>query len=395
MTNIKQFASREPWIDNVKMFAIICVVVSHCFHYFSVEPYEACPIRPFFNAFNMHLFALISGYNAYRSMSKIDSLKNLISYVDKLSLRIALPCVAYSLISHIVTNVFIKHSYTGSLLWIVVFALFCVAVWLITCYQTDYRKIMQEKRLGGAFYVISGYLFKILLLIYVCSPVAGWFFRYLLITLIGMGISTYLCQMIFKGSWNLANVFLFVIIMYCIPVLGTSELAIIFAMGYILKYFEGRNVALLNKSFLWSILFLVFGLIFFYLCYYANGNTLHNTFYESSVFILMKEGVWYIFVFRQMCAICLSMSLLIIIKQFSKSYNWFSYWGARTLPLFGIHVIFISLLNYYLPVINLSCFGLLGASLLLGSILTFVTCSFLVVVQKSRLGNIMIMGNLK
>lgn len=143
------FLQREAWIDNIKMFAILCVVVSHCFHYFTLQPYEVFPIRPFINAFNMHLFALISGYNVYRSMSKIDSLKNLISYVDKLSLRIALPCVAYSLISHIVTNVFIKHSYTGSLLWILVFALFCVAVWLITCYQSDYRKIMQEKRLGG------------------------------------------------------------------------------------------------------------------------------------------------------------------------------------------------------------------------------------------------------
>lgn len=93
---------RIAWIDNVKAFAILCVVISHCFHFFSSAPYEAFAIRPFVNAFNMHLFFFIAGVTSINGLRKIINFNLLLGYLHKIIWRISVPCFVYFIISHIV-----------------------------------------------------------------------------------------------------------------------------------------------------------------------------------------------------------------------------------------------------------------------------------------------------
>lgn len=103
ISNQKQ--ERIIWIDNAKAFAIWCVVFSHCFHFFSSAPYEAFAIRPFVNAFNMHLFFFIAGITSISGLRKIININTLLCYFHKLIWRISAPCFVYSIISRLVGGV--------------------------------------------------------------------------------------------------------------------------------------------------------------------------------------------------------------------------------------------------------------------------------------------------
>lgn len=97
MTNmeIKLINQRIAWIDNIKLFAILCVILYHSSSFVTHEIYSAGWIL---ETFNMALFFFISGLTSYYSIGKIMCLKDLISYVYKKFIRMLLPCIFVSLL---------------------------------------------------------------------------------------------------------------------------------------------------------------------------------------------------------------------------------------------------------------------------------------------------------
>ena len=93
-TTIKNIR-RIAWIDNVRFFAMLCVILYHSSALVTNEYYYAGWI---IESFNMALFFFLSGLTAYNSIGKIKSLKDYIEFFKKKFLRIMLPCLFVSLL---------------------------------------------------------------------------------------------------------------------------------------------------------------------------------------------------------------------------------------------------------------------------------------------------------
>ena len=92
---INKTCGRIAWIDNARFFAILCVILYHSSQLVSNEYYYAGWI---IESFNMALFFFLSGLTSYRSIGKIESLKDWLDFFKKKFIRIMLPCMFVSLL---------------------------------------------------------------------------------------------------------------------------------------------------------------------------------------------------------------------------------------------------------------------------------------------------------
>ena len=89
--------SRIAWIDNIRLFAILCVIFGHCWYLGdpnALGGYEVAGYhfqKLFIVSFNMPLFVFLSGYCAYNGITSIKSFDSLVSYWKKIAMRIAIP----------------------------------------------------------------------------------------------------------------------------------------------------------------------------------------------------------------------------------------------------------------------------------------------------------------
>lgn len=86
---------RIAWIDNVKFFAMLCVILYHSSALVVNEYYYAGWI---IETFNMALFFFLSGLTSYRSVEKINSFNDWFNFSKKKFIRIMLPCMFVSLL---------------------------------------------------------------------------------------------------------------------------------------------------------------------------------------------------------------------------------------------------------------------------------------------------------
>ena len=86
---------RITWIDNVKLFAMLCVILYHSSALVINEYYYAGWI---IETFNMALFFFLSGLASYHSIGKIDSFESWFDFSKKKFIRIMLPCLFVSLL---------------------------------------------------------------------------------------------------------------------------------------------------------------------------------------------------------------------------------------------------------------------------------------------------------
>lgn len=93
MKNVVFDRSRIVWMDNVRMFAMVCVMLGHTWRLID------CPLPvwlgDFILAFNMPLFVLISGFMAAKSLGKINNWSDFLWYMNKISKRIMIPAVMF------------------------------------------------------------------------------------------------------------------------------------------------------------------------------------------------------------------------------------------------------------------------------------------------------------
>ena len=86
---------RIAWIDNIKLFAILCVVLYHSCALVANEKYYVGWV---IETFNMALFFFLSGLTSYGSVGRIVGFKDLVDFGKKKFLRIMLPCMFVSLL---------------------------------------------------------------------------------------------------------------------------------------------------------------------------------------------------------------------------------------------------------------------------------------------------------
>lgn len=90
----KAFHYRIAWIDNIRLFAILCVILYHSSQLVENKMYFGWIIE----SFNMALFFLLSGFTSYKSLNRIEDFNGLKEFAQKRFLRILLPCVFMSLL---------------------------------------------------------------------------------------------------------------------------------------------------------------------------------------------------------------------------------------------------------------------------------------------------------
>lgn len=86
---------RIAWIDNVRFFAMLCVILYHSSVLVKNEYYYAGWT---IESFNMALFFFLSGLTSYGSIGRIENLKGWFEFFKKKFIRIMLPCLFVSLL---------------------------------------------------------------------------------------------------------------------------------------------------------------------------------------------------------------------------------------------------------------------------------------------------------
>ena len=86
---------RIAWIDNIRFFAMLCVILYHSSALVINEYYYAGWI---IESFNMALFFFLSGLISYHSIENIKTFKDWFDFFKKKFTRIMLPCLFVSLL---------------------------------------------------------------------------------------------------------------------------------------------------------------------------------------------------------------------------------------------------------------------------------------------------------
>ena len=92
-TNLLPVRRRIAWIDNIRLFAILCVILYHSSQMVKNNIFYFGWV---IESFNMALFFFLSGMSSYKSFSKIGTSRDLFDFVKKKFTRILLPCIFVS-----------------------------------------------------------------------------------------------------------------------------------------------------------------------------------------------------------------------------------------------------------------------------------------------------------
>lgn len=91
---------RILFIDNLKCFAIFCVVLGHALQYTSGKYLEDNFVFNFIYTFHMPLFMMMSGYFFRTSLNL-----GLWSFVEKKTMQLLLPAICWSIIKIPLTSI--------------------------------------------------------------------------------------------------------------------------------------------------------------------------------------------------------------------------------------------------------------------------------------------------
>lgn len=332
--------NRSPWIDNAKFLAISCVIIGHSFSTITGGFKGYDELNLFIVAFNMPLFALLSGITTFKSISKIHSYRELFMYFDKILWHIGVPTVVYTLlamgVSYGMQSRFERSAVSFALLFVV-----CFCIFLLKFSKTKYRFKKLET------------VFPYLILPVCIINQSVWYFVYVIFSMLSASISSYLSNKINRFN-RLDFLIIFLILSSAVspisPFYSTLELYLPFSIGYIYASVNGLNPITFKSNIsriTISGFFLILGIVFFLLY-----QSIDNQFYILDFFKACKEGLLKIILYRQISAICLSAGLIIMIQCFSRRYNLISKLGAISFGLYPIHAELIGIYKNYVPQVS-------------------------------------------
>lgn len=94
--------NRILWIDNVRFFAIACVVFGHVLGFLTnheIVGYEV--VQGVIVSFNMPLFFVLSGFCSGKQVCTLSDAMSLWRYVKKVTIRILLPSYIFSIVTYL------------------------------------------------------------------------------------------------------------------------------------------------------------------------------------------------------------------------------------------------------------------------------------------------------
>lgn len=325
---------RILWIDNSKFVAIFCVVLGHSF---SLIKGNFCGYEDFnllIVAFNMPLFAFLSGFTSYKSLMRINSMNDFISYLNKIAWHIGVPTVIYTLIAMSI-GYGMQSRLERCLYSVTLLSIICIIIYLS---------------------VFSKYAYKLdrikIILPYLILPIclvnqSVWYFVYVLFTLFIAALSSFASNKFSKYKNLLFCIYFAIGSMICAyysPFYSTIEFFIPFIVGYLYSSKRGLKPFSKNSRILCGITILgcIIGIWSF-----SNYYSTNNQFYLLNLPQAIDSGAISIFVLRQICAISFSVAIVSFVQLVSTSYHYISTIGAMTFGIYPIHSEIIGIAKSY------------------------------------------------
>ena len=366
--------NRIAWIDNIRLFAILCVVFGHsCFHCspekigYAIWGFQW--VTAFIVSFNMQLFVFLSGYCACKSIERIDTFTKLTEYWLKISKRVAIPAFVFNFFGGIIQN-----TVDGDIRGVIA----CIGVVLLSCLVYQIGKIIRFKWIYEAF--------AYLVLAYTLFRSGFWFFTMLLQIMVMMSFVWYVKNRIGR-SWILIPLLLasFIISLLIRASWTHTEGFVLFFVGgmLFLKYDLIRKMG--QRPWLMIIL-VAFGLLSFPL-------VRNMDFYSVSLMDLCTRGTPYIFIIRQLCAFFWTLFFCLLFYTIINKYGAISEWGGYTLSIYMIHAVINGYLREYINFIPGSDWLLWSQCILVFFFLVVSSCLFIALFKKNEYSRVLLLGD--
>lgn len=323
---------RIAWIDNVRVFAILMVILGHSL----ISP-NATPIVRWIIAFNMPLFVIISGYCAYHTLSVPATWKEFPAYLEKTTKHILFPALMGTMAVSLVNQV-------EKGLWLRLVLYFIANILAITIFiKKDDNKI--------AAYAFKAMLVFSVFVSFLKSPY--WFLTMTWTVLVVYRILT----MLLKDK----------ILLISFPAFGValtysyfannshfiSEFFLYFIVGLMMRKYSDVKV----NYYVVLTLCLLIGIETYTFC----ENKIN--FYKISMTDLLFSTNWYYWILRQIGAICWSSVLIMIFRSASSRYSAFSSLGGGTLGIYILQGFFVPAMEYTEKAIGLTDTNWLAVSI--------------------------------
>lgn len=339
---MKATRERVAWIDNAKFFAIVCVIIGHSFSLIEGEFRGYNEINLFIVAFNMPLFAMVSGITSYKSLERITSLDELISYFNKISWRVGIPTVIYTLIAMAIGYGMQQRWYRS----LISFGLLIFIVSIVYYFKNKNTNNIIIQRIKA-------------ILPYLVIPIclinqSVWYFVYLLMALFAAGISSYVAHISDKYHFLIFGL-MFLVLSFLIaplsPFFSLAELYLPFLIGYFYSRRFGLNR--IYRSYKLLIVLAIF-LLFVGIATFGYYYSISNQFYLLDIVNAYSMNLMNIIWLRQVSAVTLSIAIIFIIQLFSRRYNRIAIIGAMTFGIYTIHSEIIGLYKNFFAPLNFS-----------------------------------------
>lgn len=330
---MKTESQRIAWIDNAKFVAIFCVVLGHSFSLIKGNFRGYDNINLLIVAFNMPLFALLSGFTSFKSLTRIHTVTDLVAYLNKITWHIGVPTVVYTLIAMSIGYA-LQLRWVRCLLSVILLILVCLLVYLLVFskFTLKFDKIKP--------------IFPYLILPICLVNQSVWYFVYVLFSLFSAALSSYISN----RSGNYKRLRFICVFALCSlicarfsPFYSTVELFLPFTVGYLYSSYRGVTPFVNNrlKLCVFAILIGVIGIWAF-----INYYSIENQFYLLNLLRAIETGQTSIFLIRQISAIFLSVAIVSLIQALSMFYNFISSIGAMTFGIYPIHSQIIGVIKY-------------------------------------------------
>ena len=97
---------RLPWIDNMKMVAMMAIILGHSYSYLHGTKIEgATLVQNVLISFAIPMFMFVAGITSYSGATRCETLQDLIVYIEKITLRLGVPNFLFTNITGLVQNV--------------------------------------------------------------------------------------------------------------------------------------------------------------------------------------------------------------------------------------------------------------------------------------------------
>lgn len=313
--------TRIAWVDNVKMIAILFVILGHTWRIIH------CPMPEwlglFIISFNMALFVMMTGFTSVRSIDSIDSLNTLWNYVYKITKRILMPATVFMGFTSLAV-ILTKYLVEGDLR---INSLFFWSI-LLPIYVVAFQ--FRETRFGERLFFIM-----CLLSIPISLKLPFlWFCPMLWCVCVAVAIGSYLKHRIGIHTFIFA-----LLISLILDFLHdkTSDFIWFFLLGYALSKYELlKNI----EHPLLSFAYIVLGLFIVNYIGYEGMN-----FWGRHFLDFFNNHTTYIYFLRILASVLICLFFICVTKIISREYNQFSQWGALSLAIYMIHSLIINIFN--------------------------------------------------